>query len=191
MQLREQHTDITNLIYTVRSEYGSVAAMAALTDAIESLQQQLKSRCERAEAIREEKKQYAAAYLRHVALEKEQKENTKELEELAGIMGSDLVVRTQNENTTSPIMDVVEDRMSMNDMANSWRFRTELPLWKAIKWYVGHAGEARINDILAFLEALEFEGANRNSVESALRVHLDDFSVKKRKNEKYISLKGA
>jgi hypothetical protein len=164
--------------------------MAALTDAIEALQQELKSRCERAEVIREEKKQYAAAYLRYVTLEKEQKENTKELEELAGIMGSDLVVRTQNENTASPIMDVIEDRMSMNDMANSWRLRTELPLWKAIKWYVGHAGETRINDILAFLEALEFGGANRNSVESALRVHPDDFSVRKRKNEKYVSLKG-
>jgi hypothetical protein len=189
MEALEQHADITNLLYSIRSKYGSIPFMAALTDAIEALQQQLKSRCERVEAIREEEKQHAASHLRYVALEKERKENVKELEELAGIMGSDLVGRTQNENTTSPIWDVVEDRMSTNDMANSWRLRAELPLWKAIKWYLGHAGETRINDILAFLEALGFEGANRNSVESALRVHPDDFSVKKRKNEKFVSLR--
>jgi hypothetical protein len=190
MQALEQPLEITNFLVAIRSKYGTIPVMAALTDAFEALQQELKSRCERAEAIREEKKQYADAYLRYVTLDKEQKENTRQLEELAGIMGTDLVVRTQNENTASPIMDVVEDRMSMDTMANSWRLRTELPLWKAIKWYVGHAGETRINDILSFLEALGFEGANRNSVESALRVHPDDFIVKKRKNEKYISLKG-
>ena len=164
--------------------------MAILTDAIDSLKDQLVAKCVRVDSIREEKKAHVASYLRYVDLDKELKANSKEIEELAGLMGSDLVAKTQNENSNSPIMDAVEDRASMDDMSNSYRFRAELPLWRAIKWYVGFAGEARINDVLLFLNALEFEGANRNSVESALRVHPEDFIIKKRKNEKYISLKG-
>jgi hypothetical protein len=184
------YTDITNFIDNVLAKYDN-PFMAILTDAVDALKDQLKAKCERVYSIREEKKEHVAAYLRYVALDKELKDNSREIEELAGIMGANLVVDTQNENSTSPIMDAVEDRASMDDTSNSFRFRSELPLWKAIKWYVGYAGEARINDVLLFLNALEFAGANRNAVESALRVHPDDFNVRKLKNEKFISLKGA
>lgn len=185
----EKYSDITNHVDIVLPKYDN-PFVAILTDAIDALREELKAKCERVYAIREEKKQHVAAYLRYIALDKELKDNSREIDELAGIMGCDLVGRTQNENSTSPIMETIDDRVSDDDMSNSFRLRAELPLWKAIKWYVRYVGEARINDILLFLNALEFEGANRNAVESALRIHPRDFTVRKRKNEKYVSLKG-
>lgn len=156
-----------------------------LTDAIDSLKQQLVSECQRVQEIRDERRKYADAYNRFVALQKELQERAARIDELAGMLGPEEVLTTMREDTSDAVGETIEVHTAISQL------RSELPLWKAIRWYVGYTGEARINDVLLFMDSLGIAGANRNSVESALRKHPETFSIRHANREKYIGLKGA
>jgi hypothetical protein len=156
-----------------------------LTDAIDSLKQQLISDCQRVLEIRDEKRKYADAYNRYVTLQKELQEKATQIDELAGMLGPDGVLKTEIEDHTGAISDTLEVHTAIAQLRN------ELPLWKAVRWYVAYTREARINDVILFLQALRVEGANRNAIESALRKHPETFNIRMAKREKYLSLKGA
>ncbi|MDR5726782.1 MAG: hypothetical protein RB191_04855 [Terriglobia bacterium] len=156
-----------------------------LTDAIDSLKQQLVSDCQRVLAIRDEKRKYADAYNRYVALQRELQEKATRIDELAGMLGTEGLLKAEIEDHTHAITDTLEVHTAIAQL------RKELPLWKAVRWYVGYVGEARINDVILFLQALGVEGANRSAIESALRKHPETFSIRVAKREKYLSLKGA
>lgn len=156
-----------------------------LADAIDALKQQLVAECSRVRKIRTEKKRYADAYNRFVLLQKELQERERKIEELAGILGVDRFVDAANDDSSSAIGEVAGNDLDISQL------RHELPIWKAIRWYIGHVGEARINDVLAFLaKGCGFQNANRNGVESALRLHPETFNIRMNKREKFISLKG-
>lgn len=159
--------------------------MPLLTDALDALKQQLASECQRVQTIRSEKKKYADAYNRYVVLQKELQERAMKIDELAGMLGPEGVLEAEKEDSSDAIGETIEVHTAISQL------RLELPLWKAIRWYVSYVGEARINDVLLFLHALGIKDANRNSVESALRKHPESFVMRKAKREKYISLKGA
>jgi hypothetical protein len=156
-----------------------------LTDALDSLRQQLVSECQRVQAIRNEKRKYADAYNRYVALQRELQERATRIDELAGMLGPEGVLKAELEDQTDAIGDTLEVHTAIAQL------RSELPLWKAVRWYVAYSGEARINDVILFLQALGVESANRNAIESALRKHPETFSIRTTKREKYLSLKGA
>lgn len=156
-----------------------------LTDALDSLKQQLVSECQRILAIRNEKRKYADAYNRYVALQRELQERATRIDELAGMLGPNGLLATEIEDSTNAVSDTLETHTAIAQLRN------ELPLWKAVRWYVAYAGEARINDVILFLQALKVEGANRNAIESALRKHPETFNIRMAKREKYLSLKGA
>lgn len=156
-----------------------------LTDTLDALKQQLASECQRVQAIRSEKKKYADAYNRYVALQKELQERASRIDELAGMLGPDGALEAMREDSSDAIGHTIEVHTSMAQL------RAELPLWKAIRWYVEYVGEARINDVILFLQALGVDGANRSAIESALRKHPETFSIRMAKREKYLSLKGA
>jgi hypothetical protein len=156
-----------------------------LTDAIDALKQQLVSDCQRVLEIRNEKRKYADAYNRYVAFQRELQERATRIDELAGLLGPDGVLKAELEDQTDAIGNTLEVHTAIAQLRN------ELPLWKAMRWYVAYSGEARINDVILFLEALEVEGANRSAIESALRKHPETFSIRRAKREKYLSLKGA
>jgi hypothetical protein len=156
-----------------------------LTDALDTLRQQLTSECQRILAIRSEKRKYADAYNRYVALQKELQERATRIDELAGILGTEGILKAELEDHANVIGDTLETHTAITQLRN------ELPLWKAVRWYVAYAGEARINDVILFLQALKVDGANRNAIESALRKHPETFNIRMTKREKYLSLKGA
>jgi hypothetical protein len=54
--------------------------------------------------------------------------------------------------------------------------------------YLQIVGEAKVGDIVSFLQGIGIEYAKRQTVESTLRNHPDEFKVTKRKREKFISL---
>lgn len=156
-----------------------------LTDAIDSLKQQLVSDCQRVLEIRDEKRKYADAYNRYVALQSELQEKATRIDELAGMLGPAGLLKAELEDHTNAISDTLEVHTTIEQLRN------ELPLWKAVRWYVAYSGEARINDVILFLQALVVDGANRNAIESALRRHPETFRIRMAKREKYLSLKGA
>jgi hypothetical protein len=162
--------------------------MPLMPDAIGALNDELVRECRYVLKLRSEKKQYAEAYNRFVAIQKELQEHERKIEELAGIMG-DKWNESDSQDDADTIVNIFDPARIGVD---PWQFRNELPLWKAIRWYVGYAGEARINDVLTFLvKTCGIKGANRNAVESALRLHPETFNIRRNKREKFISLKGA
>jgi hypothetical protein len=164
----------------------STPLVPLLTDALDALKQQLTFECKRVQEIRIEKKRYADAYNRFVALQKELQEREGKIDELAGLLGGNRYLEAAEEDHSDAIGNTLEVHTPIS------KLRDELPLWKAIRWYVGYAGEARINDILLFLvDGCRIENANRNGVESALRLHAETFNIRRKKREKFISLKGA
>jgi hypothetical protein len=160
--------------------------MPLLRDAVDAIKQQLTSECQRVLVIREEKKQLASAYNRYVALQKELQERSTKIDELAGMLGPEGTLSAMREDASEAIGDTLEVHTSIQQL------RDELPLWKAIRWYLGYTGEARMTEVLIFLGDLHKKWESRNAVESALRLHPETFQVRKlNKREKHISLKGA
>ncbi len=180
-QINTNSTIILDSVYSVWHD----PLMPLLTDALDAAKEQLASECQRVLAIREEKKEHAASYHRYVALQKELLERSVVIDELAGLLGPEDAFKAMKADSSDAIGSTIEVHTSMGQL------RENLPLWKAIRWYVGYAGEVRMADVLLFVSALNFEGANRNAVDSALRTHPETFTTRKRKGEKYISLKGA
>ena len=171
-------------LYKVLSECSN-RFVPLLTDALDSLKQQLISECQRILTIRDEKRKYADAYNRYVALQKELQERATRIDELAGMLGPKGLLKAELEDQTGTISDTLETHTAIAQLRN------ELPLWKAVRWYVSYAGEARINDVILFLKALGVDSANRSAIESALRKHPETFNIRTAKREKYLSLKGA
>lgn len=66
--------------------------------------------------------------------------------------------------------------------------RRSLELWEAIEQYLQFDREARIKDILEFVQFIGMK-ASRQSVEAAIKAHPKVFRVVKRKREKFVSLK--
>jgi len=85
-----------------------------------------------------------------------------------------------------------QSESELEDQYRAKELRRRLQLWEAIEQYLRFVPdrESRVREILDFLELVEFD-CSRQSVEAAIKAHPKVFRVQKRKNEKYISLKGA
>jgi hypothetical protein len=66
--------------------------------------------------------------------------------------------------------------------------RRTLELWEAVEQYLRFVSEAKVKEILDFLEMVKIT-ASRQSIEAAIKAHPKLFRVQKRKSEKFISLK--
>jgi len=69
------------------------------------------------------------------------------------------------------------------------RLRRNLELWEAVEQYLRFVPEAKVKEILEFMEMVKIN-ASRQSVEAAIKAHPKVFRIQKRKGEKFISLKG-
>lgn len=81
--------------------------------------------------------------------------------------------------------------VAVNSAADAEALLSKLPLWEAMREYLGFVPEARISEIENFLDHVGFKEGNRQAVESALKRHARVFKTRKKKREKFISLKGA
>jgi hypothetical protein len=66
--------------------------------------------------------------------------------------------------------------------------RRNLELWEAIEQYLRFTPEAKVRDVLDFMETVEI-CASRQSIEAAIKAHPRIFRIQKKKREKYVSLK--
>jgi hypothetical protein len=156
--------------------------MPLLTDAQRAVKQRLLAACERVRELRTEQKTLAAAYERYNILQKELKQQEKRIDRLAGLIGPNLFLAAEIEDTSNVIGDTVETHTSILQLRN------ELSLWEAMVEYLSYAEEARIQDIQTFIESFGIT-ASREAVESALKRHPEIFKSKKRGGTKLVSLK--
>ena len=156
--------------------------MPLLTDAQRAIKQRLLAACERVRELRTEQKTLASAYERYNILQKELKQQEKRIDRLAGLIGPNLFLTAEIEDTSHVIEDTVETHTSILQLRN------ELSLWEAMVEYLSYAEEARIQDIQTFLESFGIT-ASREAVESALKRHPETFKTKKRGGTKLVSLK--
>src|SRR5580658_7043944 len=98
----EKYFDITFNLTIVLSKC-SYPPVPLLADALEAVKQQLVSECQRVLTIREEKKQFVAAYNRYVALQKELQERSVKIDELVGILGPIGMEMAMKEDKSSAI----------------------------------------------------------------------------------------
>ncbi len=70
------------------------------------------------------------------------------------------------------------------------KWRAHLPLWEAMREYLSFVPEARIAEMEQFFHHIGFSEGNRQAIESALKRHPTVFRARRRKREKYLSLKG-
>ena len=66
--------------------------------------------------------------------------------------------------------------------------RHELELWEIIEEYLQFVPEARVREILEFLEHIELS-TSRQAVEAAIKSRPKKFTIRKRKGENIVSLK--
>ena len=165
---------VLNLLYRL--------AMPLLTDAQRAIKQRLLAACERVRELRTEQKTLASAYERYNILQKELKQQEKRIDRLAGLIGPNLFLVAEIEDTSNVIGDTVETHTSILQLRN------ELSLWEAMVEYLSYAEEARIQDIQTFLESFGIT-ASREAIESALKRHPETFKAKKRAGTKLVSLK--
>jgi len=156
--------------------------MPLLTDAQRAIKQRLLAACERVRELRIEQKTLASAYERYTLLQKELKQQEKRIDRLAGLIGPNLFLAAEIEDTSNVIGDTVETHTSILQLRN------ELSLWEAMVEYLSYAEEARIQDVQTFLESFGIT-ASREAIESALKRHPETFKSKKRGGTKLVSLK--
>ena len=157
-------------------------AMPLLTDAQRAIKQRLLAACGRVRELRTEQKTLASAYERYTLLQKELKQQEKRIDRLAGLIGPNLFLAAEIEDTSNVIGDTVETHTSILQLRN------ELSLWEAMVEYLSYAEEARIQDVQTFLESFGIT-ASREAIESALKRHPETFKSKKRGGTKLVSLK--
>jgi len=72
--------------------------------------------------------------------------------------------------------------------AENRQLRRRLELWEAVEQYLRFVPEAKIRDILDFMEMVNIR-TSRQAVEAAIKAHSKVFRVQKKKQEKFVSLK--
>jgi hypothetical protein len=93
----------------------------------------------------------------------------------------------------APPYDVLEETEPENPEELEYEkaskaLRRSLELWEAVEQYLRFVPEAKIKEILDFLDMVKIV-ASRQSVEAAIKAHPKVFRVQKRRSEKFISLK--
>lgn len=139
----------------------------------------------RLQAIREEMTSLSAAYNRFVDLREEQLAREKRIQRLIAILGPEEYADLSKRDP-APDYPLASCFTAAPDV-----LRQELPLWIAMQEYLGYVAEARIAEIESFfgMFGVEMLTVNRQAIESALKRHPDVFKTKKRKREKFISLR--
>lgn len=122
----------------------------------------------------------AGAYNEFRDLLKELPERKARMTILLGLIGED--IHSPNSTwATSNATELAGSSLSA--------LRSQLSVWEAMKEYLQHVPEARIGEMEEFFSHIGYEEGNRQAMESALKRRPKEFNVRRKKREKYISLK--
>lgn len=153
-----------------------------------TMRDRLHHEIERMKAVESRMKEISVYYNEFLDLREEAKRRKQRIESLLAIVGP--------WDWESPKVDYVEHE-AMDAVKkyprNAIEFaalRAQLPLWEAMREYLSFVDEARIGEMEDFFRHVGFAEGNRQAIESALKRHPKVFKTRKKKREKYISLKG-
>jgi len=144
------------------------------------MRQRLHYEAQRAKEIKDRMEALAVAYNEFLDLRTEQLGRKSHMTVLYGLIGDD-------HYTNDPNWAETEVRALVGGTENA--LRSELSLWEAMKEYLQYVPEARIGEMEEFFSHIGYDEGNRQAIESALKRHPKEFSVRKKKREKYISVK--
>jgi DNA repair exonuclease SbcCD ATPase subunit len=139
---------------------------------------------EQIERLEKKQAELSAMYNRYLDIQSQIKLHEQSIEKIQGLVSPWLF---------GPDSHIPPDsEADLESEQEATRLRRNLQLWEAIEQYLRFVPEkeSRVKDIVEFLEMVEFE-CSRQSVEAAIKAHPKVFRTQKRKNEKFISLKGA
>lgn len=172
--------DITNYVDMVMSRCYD-AFVKVIEHPIErQMRQRLHYEVSRTKEVTERMDALAPAYNEFNDLRKEAAERKAHMAILYGLIGDDV-------RTADP--DWVESGARHFVGGNDKEMRSQLPLWEAMKEYLQYVPEARIGEMEEFFSHIGYEEGNRQAIESALKRHPKEFTVRKKKREKYLSLR--
>ena len=156
--------------------------MSRAMDVLGRIRSALVFDAKRLREISAEMETLADAYHRYSALRDESDKREKSLHGLKALLGHDMYYKVMREDETSTIGEEAETRPT------AYELRAATPLWEHVVNYLRFVSEARVGEIVDFLEWAGLD-ANRQAIESAIRAHPRTFAVKKKGREKFVSLK--
>ncbi len=176
---------ITFFLDKIMRWYHTLRTMADTPQTATSMKQRLIHEIEHLSAIRKEMGELAAAYNRFIDLQADFERRRERAQRIAALLGQE-GMWFKNRKSDEVYRDYLEAVGAPPFIAE---LRCELPVWEAMKEYLSHVPEARINEMLDFFQLFGHKGVNRQAIESALRRHPGVFATRKRKKEKFILLK--
>ncbi len=144
------------------------------------MRQRLHHEVQRAQEIKERMEALAHAYNEFLDLRAEYAARKTRAGILFGLIGDDI-------HSASPNWAETSASELTGGSANT--LRSQLPLWEAMKEYLQHVPEARIGEMEEFFSHIGYDEGNRQAMESALKRHPKEFRVRRKKREKFISLR--
>jgi hypothetical protein len=143
------------------------------------MRQRLHHDVQRMEAIKGRMEELASGYNEFLDLRQESVARKARIATLYGLIGDDV------HNVSNWVETAARDAVGGSEKT----LRAQLPLWEAMKEYLQYVPEARIGEMEEFFSHIGYEEGNRQAIESALKRHPKEFHVRKKKREKYLSLR--
>jgi hypothetical protein len=173
----------TTLCAIVASQYrGGARDMSRVVDVVSRIRTALAFDANRLQEIADEMERLAEAYHRYQALSEEADKREKSLHGLKALLGHELYYKVMLQDQTAAIGENAET------LPTAAQLRESTPLWMHLANYLRFVPEARLGEIVDFLNGVGLE-ATRQAVESAIQAHRKLFVTKKRGREKFIALK--
>lgn len=152
--------------------------MKLAQDIFMRLQQRLLHECRTIRSARQEMKEYSAAYLRYLDLERQLEASRHRTTIILGLLGPVHVLETMEATDADCLAEFPAPEV----------LRRKLRLWVAVREYLRMVGKSKVGDIQKFLSWLGMENVTRQAIESAVKRHPTSFEIKKENHERYLTL---
>lgn len=143
----------------------------------------------RVQFVEKRMKDLASAYNEFLDLREEKTRRQQRIERLMALIGPWDWHSAEADYTEREAQRITGMYATNATELEEWR--AHLPLWEAMREYLSFVPEARIAEMEQFFDHIGFSEGNRQAIESALKRHPATFKARRRKREKYLSLKGA
>jgi hypothetical protein len=157
--------------------------MKPVQEAYAAIRRRLLSKCKAVVSGRDELDALAPQYFRYIDCDKRVKEDWKRISYIFRLIGFERAAEIIQSDTTG-ILNEIPKQSPQYDELNA-----KLPLWKAMREFLRESGEAKVGDIRAFLEWMDYKPVSRQSLESAIRRHPKEFRVRTKGHERIVALR--
>jgi len=182
-------SDITVMLDKVMTWLYSPAMKVSEHPIEAQMRDRLEHEVGRMRQIEKRMKELASAYNEFLDLREEKARRKQRIERLMALIGPWNWHSDKADYTNHDAQRITG--MYANNATEFEEWRAHLPLWEAMREYLSFVSEARIAEMEGFFDHIGFEEGNRQAMESALKRHPSVFKTRRKKREKYLSLKGA